>query len=315
MKKAFTLLEIMIVIAIMGILATLISGNLINSMKRGRDAKRKEDLHQIQKALEMYYEDNSAYPVTLTFGSALTHPDASLNRIYMQKLPTDPSSNYSYKYFGDMLSGSAKVNAYRLYSALENDQDSGPDTNNPNGYAGTECCATCTGIAKTCKFGLASYNEILPTNDVSGGVGDCTPNCTNKCGGASDGCSGSCNTCPGGNFCVGQTCVGPTSIPTAVPTAVPTIAPTAVPTAAPGCVADCTNKCGGSSDGCGGVCNGGCQIGSNCDFRGCTPIYVCNNGFCCQRTGCQNKCSGTDGCGGFCNTSCGEMSCIGGLCQ
>ncbi|PIP15252.1 hypothetical protein COX47_00635, partial [Candidatus Roizmanbacteria bacterium CG23_combo_of_CG06-09_8_20_14_all_35_49] len=56
-RKAFTLIELLLVIIILGVLATLIIGNFFTSLKKGRDARRKGDLEQIQRALEMYYED------------------------------------------------------------------------------------------------------------------------------------------------------------------------------------------------------------------------------------------------------------------
>jgi prepilin-type N-terminal cleavage/methylation domain-containing protein len=68
MKKSFTLIELIIVIAILGILAALISGNFITSLKKGRDAKRKSDFEQIKNALEMFYEDKKHYPSSLQFG-------------------------------------------------------------------------------------------------------------------------------------------------------------------------------------------------------------------------------------------------------
>lgn len=163
LSKGFTLMELLIVIAILGILAVLVSGNLINSLKRGRDAKRKEDLQQIQKAIEMYYEDTKYYPPVneVGFGSALKHPDPAIGKTYMQKLPKDPMSAYTYQYFVDSVSGGTD-NAYRIYSILENNQDEGPGTKNPNGYD-PECCSSCSGVDKKCKFGISSYNN---TNDL-----------------------------------------------------------------------------------------------------------------------------------------------------
>ena len=76
-RKAFTLIELLIVIIILGVLAALITGNFFTSLKKGRDAKRKADLEQVSRALEMYYEDKKAYPDSLTFGSSLPDPDST----------------------------------------------------------------------------------------------------------------------------------------------------------------------------------------------------------------------------------------------
>ena len=53
-KKGFTLIELLLVIIILGVLSALITGNFFTSLKKGRDAKRKADLEQTQRALEMY---------------------------------------------------------------------------------------------------------------------------------------------------------------------------------------------------------------------------------------------------------------------
>ena len=60
--KSFTLIELLVVIAIIGILAALITPNLRDVRAKARDAKRVEDLRQLQTALEMYYSDHQSYP-------------------------------------------------------------------------------------------------------------------------------------------------------------------------------------------------------------------------------------------------------------
>ncbi|PIT96248.1 hypothetical protein COT94_01415, partial [Candidatus Falkowbacteria bacterium CG10_big_fil_rev_8_21_14_0_10_37_14] len=54
---AFTLIELLIVIAIIGVLATLATVAVSSARGRARDAKRVSDLKQISTALEMYYAD------------------------------------------------------------------------------------------------------------------------------------------------------------------------------------------------------------------------------------------------------------------
>lgn len=138
----------MIVIAIMGVLASLISGNFITSLKKGRDARRKADLEQVQRALEMYYEDNKIYPTSLDFsgGGALCHPDGCNTKIYMQKLPNDPVSGNNYMYVSD---GSY----YKLYSCIENSLDQGPGVKQ-TGY-GVSCGS---GRCNPCRYGISSPN-------------------------------------------------------------------------------------------------------------------------------------------------------------
>lgn len=158
-KKGFTLIELLVVIMILGIMAALITGNFFTSLKKGRDAKRKADLEQIQRALEMYYEDKRAYPLTtnLTFGSALCETSACLGteKIYMQKVPNDPISGKNYQYL------SADGTNYKIFACLENNLQMLPYIS--SGYVGsmTSCgpCQDSTGaIVTNCVWGISSSN-------------------------------------------------------------------------------------------------------------------------------------------------------------
>ncbi|MEI7477517.1 MAG: prepilin-type N-terminal cleavage/methylation domain-containing protein [bacterium] len=60
-KKAFTLIEMLIVVVIIGILAAALIPRLQSVQARARDTKRKADLHQIGTALAIYKEDNGSY--------------------------------------------------------------------------------------------------------------------------------------------------------------------------------------------------------------------------------------------------------------
>src|SRR5665811_326922 len=98
MKKGFTLIELLIVVAIIGVLATLLMSNFVGVRQRGRDAERKSDLRQMQSALEMYRADNGLYPLTAAFpacGTSFTYDDGGNVTTYMQKVPCDPVNSGS----------------------------------------------------------------------------------------------------------------------------------------------------------------------------------------------------------------------------
>jgi type II secretion system protein G len=144
--KGFTLIELLIVIAIIGVLATLLMVNFVGVRQRARDAQRKSDLRQIQSALEIWRSDNGSYPASSQFGacgSALTNGSTT----YMAKIPCDPSGagKFVYTYVS---AGSTNVASYTLYSCLENVGDSQKDATNKPAY--------CTGGSTNWSFTLTN---------------------------------------------------------------------------------------------------------------------------------------------------------------
>jgi len=63
MRRAFTLIELLIVVAIIGILAAIAVPNFINAQERAKVGRARSDVRSIVNALEMYRLDNNNYPL------------------------------------------------------------------------------------------------------------------------------------------------------------------------------------------------------------------------------------------------------------
>lgn len=61
-SKGFTIVELLIVIVVIGILATLVIVTFTGIQQKARDSKRKTDVGAVQAALESYYSSNNTYP-------------------------------------------------------------------------------------------------------------------------------------------------------------------------------------------------------------------------------------------------------------
>ncbi|HEY7677703.1 MAG TPA: prepilin-type N-terminal cleavage/methylation domain-containing protein [Candidatus Methylomirabilis sp.] len=77
----FTLIELMIVITIIGILATISQPMFRNAMLQAREAALRENLYVLRDAIDKFYADNDKYPEGLT--------DLAEKR-YVRKVPKDP---------------------------------------------------------------------------------------------------------------------------------------------------------------------------------------------------------------------------------
>lgn len=85
-SRGFTLIELFIVMAIMGILISIAAPNLKQSIVRAREAVLKEDLFQIREAIDQYYTDNGKYPMALT--DLINTQEKS--KSYLRAIPKDP---------------------------------------------------------------------------------------------------------------------------------------------------------------------------------------------------------------------------------
>lgn len=98
--RGFTLIEIMVVVVIMGILASLVVPKLIARTGESKVAAAKVDIATVMQALKLYRLDNQRYPTTEQGLRALvekpsTGPAANGWKAggYLEKMPKDPWGN------------------------------------------------------------------------------------------------------------------------------------------------------------------------------------------------------------------------------
>lgn len=124
--NGFTLLEFLIVVAIIGLLSVAMMVYVLPSLAKGRDGRRKADLHKISNALEEYYNDNNSYPAT-SMMTACGTSNAALQP-YLSKVPCEVgTTDTAYKYLAITSSCTGTTanpcNGYRLLTQLSQTND------------------------------------------------------------------------------------------------------------------------------------------------------------------------------------------------
>ncbi len=83
-RSGFTLIELMVVMSLIVILASIGLTVYTNSVIRAKESVLKEDLFRMRDAIDQYYADKGKYPATL---------DALVSEKYLRSIPTDPFTN------------------------------------------------------------------------------------------------------------------------------------------------------------------------------------------------------------------------------
>lgn len=104
-QAGFTLVEMMVVIVILGLLATVVAINVLPNQEKAMKGKARADVSVLEQALEGYRLDNFSFPTTEQGLQALVAPPAGLTQVdryreggYVRRLPKDPWGNpYQYR--------------------------------------------------------------------------------------------------------------------------------------------------------------------------------------------------------------------------
>src|ERR1700683_4107972 len=80
-EQGFTLIELMVVILILGLLATLVVQNLRSATDKAKRVKAQADIAQIKSGLDRYYLDAGSYPTSDQGLNSLVSAPASGNNV------------------------------------------------------------------------------------------------------------------------------------------------------------------------------------------------------------------------------------------
>lgn len=129
-QSGFTLIEVIVVLVILGILASIVAPNVIGNVDKSRVVKAKQDIRAIESALQMYRIDNYKYPSTDQGLQALVDKPSAGGEAknwqkggYIPKLPKDPWQN-DYQYISPGESGD-----YDIYTLGADGAPGGEDYN------------------------------------------------------------------------------------------------------------------------------------------------------------------------------------------
>ena len=127
LRKGFTLIELMIVVVILGLLATIVMPRILDRPEQARRMKAKVDIRSIESTLALFKTDTGRFPTT-SEGLEVLVSDPGIKGYnsdgYLDKVPSDPWGNrYIY------LSPGVYGKDYDLESYGKDGEDGGTDKN------------------------------------------------------------------------------------------------------------------------------------------------------------------------------------------
>ncbi len=142
-KRGFTLIELLVVIAIIGVLATVSIIALSNARAKSRDAKRLGDLKQMQTALEMYFNDKGAYPLSIDNGIFSTSSGSTSTYMYIKPASPTPAdntcSNNDNAYIYSVIDEGVSYTISTCLGGKVGDLNNGPICLSPSGFTNQTC--------------------------------------------------------------------------------------------------------------------------------------------------------------------------------
>lgn len=113
-KCGFTLIEVLIVVAILGLLALALFMSMSGQRSKADDARAKSDLERLKIAFEDYYNDNNCYPPPEWFDNADDCGGNSLSP-YLNVMPCDRNTGLPYH----LVYPTDQCSSFAIYATLK----------------------------------------------------------------------------------------------------------------------------------------------------------------------------------------------------
>jgi type II secretion system protein G len=95
-RKAFTLIEVLVVITIIGILIAFLAPRLLNFQDKGRETAVKAVMHSLELSIESYNMENQTYPVAKNAGVKSLCENYLMVGGYISAVPQNPFTGVEY---------------------------------------------------------------------------------------------------------------------------------------------------------------------------------------------------------------------------
>ena len=154
-KGGFTLIELMVVIAIIAILSGIILASFSAAKAKSRDGQRISDTAQIQLALAGYFNQCNAYPSSLTIPSGSTTDPGCPSGVnlgtFISKIPTPPTGANQANYVYLTATSNSIIDDYMLEATLEGNSTVSSESlsgvpSDISAANGSSANYTCTGV-------------------------------------------------------------------------------------------------------------------------------------------------------------------------